>query len=73
MTNRQFCCPPDDDEAYRRLIDNANQPLELVPIRLDMELDNIKLRDTFVYNKVRNFEVVVYILERKYEDKHGFA
>ncbi|CAD5224315.1 unnamed protein product [Bursaphelenchus xylophilus] len=51
MTNRQFCCPPDDDDAYRRALDNAQQPVELVPIRLDMELDNIKLRDTFVFNK----------------------
>lgn len=33
------------------MAENANCVEELVPIRLDMELDGIKLRDTFCYNK----------------------
>ncbi|XP_074602226.1 SWI/SNF related, matrix associated, actin dependent regulator of chromatin, subfamily b, member 1 [Brevipalpus obovatus] len=31
--------------------ENANQPDVLVPIRLDMEIDGHKLRDTFTWNK----------------------
>lgn len=31
--------------------ENANQPDVLVPIRLDMEVDGHKLRDTFTWNK----------------------
>lgn len=30
---------------------NADTPEDLIPIRLDMELDGIKLRDTFCYNR----------------------
>uniref|UniRef100_A0A7E4VAI5 SWI/SNF-related matrix-associated actin-dependent regulator of chromatin subfamily B member 1 n=1 Tax=Panagrellus redivivus TaxID=6233 RepID=A0A7E4VAI5_PANRE len=33
------------------LIKNARQPEELVPIRLDMDIDGHRLRDTFCYNK----------------------
>lgn len=30
---------------------NADQPEDLVPIRLDMEFDGQKLRDCFVWNR----------------------
>ena len=30
---------------------NAEQPEDLVPIRLDMEFDGQKLRDCFVWNR----------------------
>lgn len=32
-------------------IDNAQQSEDLVPIRLDMEIEGQKLRDTFTWNK----------------------
>ena len=32
-------------------LDNANQPDILVPIRVDLELEGQKLRDTFTWNK----------------------
>lgn len=38
-------------DNYQRVVENAENICDLVPIRLDMELDNIKLRDTFCYNK----------------------
>lgn len=43
MVNRYFACPPDDDDSYRRALENAESVEELVPIRLDMELENIKV------------------------------
>ena len=35
----------------REAIENANQQEELVPIRIDMELEGQKLRDCFVWNR----------------------
>ena len=32
-------------------LENAQQTEDLVPIRLDMEIDGQKLRDTFTWNK----------------------
>jgi SWI/SNF-related matrix-associated actin-dependent regulator of chromatin subfamily B protein 1 len=32
-------------------LENAQQIEDLVPIRLDMEIDGQKLRDTFTWNK----------------------
>lgn len=49
--NREYAYVADDLDNYKRVLENAQQGNELVPIRLDMELDNIKLRDTFCYNK----------------------
>jgi SWI/SNF-related matrix-associated actin-dependent regulator of chromatin subfamily B protein 1 len=51
LKNREFVSAPDDTDGYKRLLTNAGEQVDLVPIRLDMELDNIKLRDTFCYNK----------------------
>ncbi|CDW57875.1 SWI:SNF matrix associated [Trichuris trichiura] len=40
-----------DDTDAEALVENANQPEVLVPIRLDMEIDGYKLRDSFTWNK----------------------
>jgi len=40
-----------DDTDPHSVSENAQQPEVLVPIRLDMELDGQKLRDTFTWNK----------------------
>ncbi|PAA64794.1 hypothetical protein BOX15_Mlig011780g1 [Macrostomum lignano] len=40
-----------DDSDPQAMQDNAAQPLCLVPIRLDMEFDGVKLRDCFTWNK----------------------
>lgn len=40
-----------DDLNPEQLQENANQPEILVPIRLDMEIEGHKLRDTFTWNK----------------------
>jgi len=45
-----------DDLEPVVLQDNAEQPVDLVPIRLDMEIDGTKLRDTFTWN--RNEQVI---------------
>ncbi|KAK6101854.1 Uncharacterized protein BM_BM5280 [Brugia malayi] len=51
MKTRDFASSPDDLEMYKRILDNADQSEELIPIRLDMELEGVKLRDTFCYNR----------------------
>lgn len=40
-----------DDTDPSMSYENANHPEVLVPIRLDMELEGQKLRDTFTWNK----------------------
>jgi len=40
-----------DDRSPAAIHSNANQPEVLIPIRLDMEVDGQKLRDTFCWNK----------------------
>ena len=40
-----------DDHSAGANYNNASQTEVLVPIRLDMEVDGQKLRDTFVWNK----------------------
>lgn len=40
-----------DDSDPQAITENAQQPEVLVPIRLDMEIDGQKLRDTFTWNK----------------------
>lgn len=51
VKNREYICPSDDTDGYKRLVSNAEEAVDLVPIRLDMELDNVKVRDTFCFNK----------------------
>ncbi|CAJ0947949.1 unnamed protein product, partial [Mesorhabditis belari] len=50
--------PASHPKQARKLLDNADKPEDLVPIRLDMEIDGIKLRDTFCYN--RNEHLICY-------------
>lgn len=38
--NRDYAYAADDLENYKRVLQNAETPESLVPIRLDMELDN---------------------------------
>jgi len=40
-----------DDHSSASIHTNASQPEVLVPVRLDMEVDGQKLRDTFCWNK----------------------
>ena len=40
-----------DDHDPAIIHDNADMPETLVPIRLDMEIEGQKLRDTFTWNK----------------------
>lgn len=49
--NRDYAYVTDDLASYNLVLENAEIPEELVPIRLDMELDNVKLRDFFCYNR----------------------
>ena len=51
MKNREYAYAAEDLDNYKRVLENAERNTELVPIRLDMELDNMKLRDTFCINK----------------------
>ncbi|TKR78065.1 hypothetical protein L596_018932 [Steinernema carpocapsae] len=44
-------CPDDVIDGFKKVLENSDQSEELIPIRLDMELDGVKLRDTFCYNK----------------------
>lgn len=40
-----------DDLDPTTIYENANQPDVLVPIRVDLEIEGQKLRDTFTWNK----------------------
>ncbi|VDN53888.1 unnamed protein product [Dracunculus medinensis] len=48
---RELVWSPDEQEMYKYVLENAEQSEDLIPIRLDMELEGIKLRDTFCYNR----------------------
>ena len=41
-----------DDTEPASIHENASQPEHLVPIRLDMDIDGQKLRDTFLWNRI---------------------
>lgn len=46
------CCPLSYDDLEPTLLqDNAEQADDLVPVRLDMEIEGTKLRDTFTWNR----------------------
>ena len=49
--NHVFCCFSFDDTDPSTIVENASQVELLVPIRLDMEIEGQKLRDTFTWNK----------------------
>ena len=49
-----------DDTDPSANLENAAQQEMLVPIRLDMEIEGQKLRDTFTWNK--NGMILVYIM-----------
>ena len=40
-----------DEMDSATIRDNASQPEVLVPIRLDLDIEGHKLRDTFMWNK----------------------
>lgn len=40
-----------DDTDMTAMLENSSQKQILVPIRLDMEIEGQKLRDTFTWNK----------------------
>jgi len=65
IKNRDYAFVAEDLDSYKRVLENAEVPEVLVPIRLDMELDNVKLRDCFCYNKNDKFitpEMIAEIL-----------
>ncbi|CAB3403365.1 unnamed protein product [Caenorhabditis bovis] len=51
IKHRELVYSAEDLEMSKRVIENAEEPEDLVPIRLDMELEGVKLRDTFTYNR----------------------
>lgn len=61
----------DDNDAIV-VFENASQPEVLVPIRLDMEVEGQKLRDTFTWNK--NGELLyicLCIIQNSYFNEFG--
>ena len=46
-----FCYSSYDDHDMAAIHEAAAQPEVLVPIRLDIDIDGQKLRDTFTWNK----------------------
>lgn len=46
-----MCVLSFDDSDPVAVFENSAQPEVLVPIRLDMEVEGQKLRDTFTWNK----------------------
>lgn len=47
-----------DDLDPALIQENANQPDVLVPIRVDLEIEGQKLRDTFTWNKNGKWSIV---------------
>ncbi|VDN04939.1 unnamed protein product [Thelazia callipaeda] len=68
IKTRDFASSPDDLELYRKILENANHTEELVPIRLDMELEGVKLRDTFCYNRHEKLITPEILAETMCED-----
>ena len=56
----------------REAIENANQQEELVPIRIDMELEGQKLRDCFVWNRNERLITPEAFAEAMCDDLKGF-
>lgn len=56
-----FCSFDDHDPAV--IHENAAQLEALVPIRLDMEIDGQKLRDTFTWNMNGNYKLISLLVE----------
>lgn len=50
-----------DDLDNNTINENAGQPEILVPIRLDMEIEGHKLRDTFTWNKNGKFTIFMFL------------
>ncbi|VDK79229.1 unnamed protein product [Cylicostephanus goldi] len=65
---RELAYSAEDLEQAKKVAENGEQPEELVPIRLDMELDGVKLRDTFCYNKNEKLITPDLIAEMMCED-----
>ncbi|PAV83053.1 hypothetical protein WR25_02587 [Diploscapter pachys] len=65
---REMAYSAEDLEQAKRVAENSEVPEELIPIRLDMELDGIKLRDTFCYNKNEKLITPELIAETMCED-----
>jgi len=49
-----------DDTDPASVQENALQPENLVPIRLDMEIEGQKLRDTFTWNKNGDLKIIFW-------------
>lgn len=54
-------CISFDDTDPAGVHENSNQPELLVPIRLDMEIEGQKLRDTFTWNRNGTVETGSYM------------
>lgn len=65
---REYAYVADDLEMYKRVVENAEQSIELVPIRLDMENESVKLRDVFCYNKHEKMITPEMVAEALCED-----
>lgn len=57
-SNSNFLISSFDDTDPSAILENAGQMETLVPIRLDMEIEGQKLRDTFTWNK--NGEIMAF-------------
>ena len=51
-----------DDHDMAAIHEQASKPEVLVPIRLDIDIDGQKLRDTFTWNKNGNLLCTVVIV-----------
>lgn len=47
-----------DDHDMAAIHEAASQPEVLVPVRLDIDIDGQKLRDTFTWNKSGNCMII---------------
>lgn len=55
-----------DDTDPGGVLENSNQPELLVPIRLDMEIEGQKLRDTFTWNRNGTVGIFFYLFSKQH-------
>ncbi|EFO98466.1 hypothetical protein GCK72_010107 [Caenorhabditis remanei] len=68
MKHRELVYSAEDLEMSKKVMENAEEGEDLVPIRLDMELEGIKLRDTFCFNRNEKMVTPEMIAEIMCED-----
>lgn len=61
-----------DDIEPSVIHENSTQTEVLVPVRLDMEIEGHKLRDTFTWNKNGKYKIYIHIAQAQHAAPYGY-